>query len=264
MNVRNQTFLLTGATGGLGQAIAKALSAAGVHLILTGRNENALKQLSDSLSGIHQIVVADITTTQGRDAIIGACRQRIRLDGVIHCAGNNHFGWFETAQPEDISRLVDVNLTSSILFIHQLLPVLKRQTRSQVVVIGSILGSIGLPGYSLYSATKFGLRGFCESLRRELYGTAIRVRYFAPRAINTSMNSDAVVALNQSLNNTVDEPEVVAQQVLTFLTKTKTEHFHGWPEKLFVKINGLLSKLVDNSIKKQFTTYRKYLSNEES
>jgi short-subunit dehydrogenase len=102
------------------------------------------------------------------------------------------------------------------------------------------------------------LRGFSEALRRELADTRVRVLYFAPRATRTPMNSPAVVALNNELKVAMDDPQLVARQLLGAIRTERDELYLGWPEKLFVKLNGLLPGMVDKSLRKQLPVIRRF------
>ena len=93
-----------------------------------------------------------------------------------------------------------------------LLPHLRAQARAQVICLGSALGRIGLPGFSIYSASKFGLRGFAEALRRELRGSGIRVQYVGPRSTRTTFNDAAVQAYNAATGTAMDSPGRVAER----------------------------------------------------
>lgn len=127
-----------------------------------------------------------------------------------------------------------------------------------VVNVGSIYGSIGYPGYATYSASKFALRGFSEALRRELADTTVDVLYAAPRATRTSMNTSAATALNQALKVGMDDPVDVARAVLDAVQQQRNELYLGWPEKLFVRLNGMLPGVVDRALRKQLPLIRRY------
>ena len=109
---------------------------------------------------------------------------------------------------------------------------------------------IGLPGFSIYSASKFGLRGFAESLRRELSGTGIRVQYVGPRSTRTTFNDAAVQAYNAATGTAMDSPGRVAQTLLRSLQDGAAERFIGFPERLAVRINGAVPTLLDGSFDK--------------
>jgi len=139
------------------------------------------------------------------------------------------------------------------------MPLLERREQAAIVNMGSTFGSIGFPGFSAYSASKFGLRGYTETLRRELADSAIRVMYLAPRAVKTPINSTAVVEMNKALGNAMDEPEVVAKALIALLQKDKNCAYLGWPEKVFVRVNSLFPRLVDYALRGKLAIIRDYV-----
>lgn len=267
MQWQQQTCLLTGATGGIGQAIAKALANKGVSLILQGRSESRLQQLSDSLTGEHKILVADITTIQGREKI---CRmaELNAISMLINNAGVGQFSLLEETEEAVIVDTLEINLLAPILLIQELLPLLQKADQQQpapsyVINVGSAFGSIGFAGQSIYCASKFGLRGFTEALYRELADTNVHVSYFAPRATATSINSDQTMAMNKALGNSVDSPESVANALIQQLEKGHARLFVGFPEKLFVKINGAFPHIVDKALFKKLPIIKRFLRREK-
>lgn len=259
MNINGKTIVLTGATGGIGQAFARMLDHEGARLVLVGRKTAELQKLSDTLDQWHHLVEADINTAEGREKIANTCRAIGHIDMLVNNAGISEFAAFETQQPRAIAHMLQTNLLSPILLTQELLPLLRAAGSGMIINIGSTFGSIGYPGFSAYSASKFGMRGFTEALRRELAGSGIQVRYLAPRATRTAINSEAVNALNAALGNAMDDPAVVALALKDLIMKNSYSSYLGWPEKLFVRINSLLPKLVDNALFKQLPTIQAFL-----
>lgn len=254
-SVKNKWVLLTGASGGIGEAIAQKLYHAGAKLILVGRDQKKLlgirirHQFSSSRAAI---VEADINTEEGRAKILSLCNKLPEpLSILINNAGISDFHFIDQQSSETISRLIHTNLLSPILLTQTLIPVLQKASAPVVVNIGSTFGSIGYPGYAAYCASKFGLRGFTEALRRELVNTSMAVCYIAPRATRTSINSDLVNEMNGALGNAMDDPALVASHVLKVIQKRKSITYIGWPEKLFARINQILPGIVDGALRKQ-------------
>jgi short-subunit dehydrogenase len=249
--------LLSGATGGIGQAIARLLDQQGHQLILQGRNLEKLSALQASLTGEHEIAVGDLTQADDVNKIIKQTNQGKPLTLLINNAGISQFGNFFEHRTDEIRQLININLTAPMLLTHALLPQLKK-SNSVIINVGSALGSIGFPCFSSYCASKFGLKGFTESLSRELKQSSIRVCYFAPRTTSTAINSDNVVAMNKALGNTSDNPDDVAKQLHQLLTSNSTRASVGWPEKFFARLNGCLPELVDQAMSKKLAIVQKF------
>ena len=258
MRLNGSTILLTGASGGIGTAVARLLAQQGAKLLLAGRNEQALKTLAQELSGDHQILITDINTPEGREQIVQQCIQCGGIDLMINLAGILDFKFFEQQSDACIEQILTTNLVSPMLLCNKLIPILKQRQEAAIVNIGSTFGSIGHPGFTTYCASKFGLRGFTEALRRELADTGIRVFYLAPRATATSLNSDAVTALNNALGNKTDSPEQVANELVSLVSSNQHQRYMGWPEKLFVRLNALFPGLVHSALIKKIPVIRQF------
>ncbi|QUN05042.1 SDR family oxidoreductase [Shewanella yunxiaonensis] len=258
MTMQRRRVILTGASGGIGRSIAKALAAQGHELLLCGRNNGKLAILLDELEGSgHQLLVADLTTTAGITSLQSAANA-FEADTLINGMGVNQLTLLADSSIADGERILATNLLAPINVCRALLPLFQHK-QATIVNIGSILGNIGYPGSTLYCASKAGLQRFTESLRRELTDTEIAVLYFAPRATGTELNSPAMREMNQQLGNKTDSPNWVAEQLCLALRQQKQgDIFLGWPESLFVRINALLPRLVDNSILKQLPVIKRF------
>ncbi len=258
MQLNNKTVLLTGACGGIGSVIAEHLHHQGCQLILVGSTEERLLQLNQTLDNRHQIVVADLTRAEDRQRLVTSA-EATGLDVLINNAGISDFSLAAEQDAATLEQLLSINLLTPMLLCQQLMPLLEQREQAAIVNIGSTFGSIGFPGFSAYSASKFGLRGYSETLRRELADSAIRVMYLAPRAVKTPINSTAVVEMNKALGNAMDEPEVVAKALIRLLKKDKSCVYLGWPEKVFVRVNSLFPRLVDYALRGKLAIIRDYV-----
>ncbi len=261
MDIQGKTLLLTGATGGIGRAMAQALAAAGAKLILVSRDLTQLQRLRQQLTGSHLICAADLAKPQDLQRLVEFCQNLTHeqgpLAGVINNAGISQFA---LSAQQDYQQQLQINLLAPMQLCQLLLPQLQQQPEAVIVNVGSAFGSIGYPGFSGYCASKFGLRGFTEALKRELAASPVRVLYFAPRATDTSINSAAVVAMNQQLGTRMDSPEFVAAQLLAQLKTSQSRRFLGWPEQLFVKLNALFPAIVDKALRGKLAIITKFAS----
>jgi short-subunit dehydrogenase len=259
MQLKDKTVVLTGAAGGMGELIATELAGQGARLVLSDINEERLEQLLARLGSKHITVASDLCAEEGRAELLQACRELRSVDVLINAAGLSDYSLLESQSAEKIQLMTNLNLVVPMLVCQGLLPLLKARPEAAIVNIGSTFGAIGHPGFAVYCASKFGLHGFTEALRRELSDTGIKVFYLAPRATQTDMNSNAVVDLNRELGNAMDKPEVVVASLMRLLTNGRAgDCFLGWPEKLFVRVNGLLPRIVDNALGKQLPIIKRF------
>lgn len=258
--------VVTGATGGIGAAISEKLCQEGISVVLVGRDSQHLQTRRESLAAQYpnsQVYAqrCDITSSADREALVNAVRQLSHPATLwINNAGVNHFGLLHQQTEADVAALLDINIKASILLTQTILKSADPAVPMQIINMGSTFGAIGYPGFAAYSASKFALRGFTQALDRELADTAIRVRYFAPRATRTSLNAEAVNAMNNELKVTMDTPAVVAEHFIRFMhARRKTVHL-GFPERLFARLNSLFPGLVSNALKKQLPIIKRYAS----
>lgn len=261
--------LLIGATGGIGQAIATQLCAHNQPVILVGRNAQTLTYLAKTLAKAYPDIPllslsCDLSSRASQIQLIAALRETVQdcgnvIDTVILNAGINDFALLTDQSDEIIEQMMLVNVAYPLQLIKRLLPMLMiQQSPSQIISIGSTFGSIGYPGFSAYSASKFALRGASEALGREYADTSVKFRYFAPRATKTTMNKNTVVAMNQALKVKMDSPETVAKALVSFISTTKSHQHLGFPERFFAWLNRLFPNVVGNAIVKDLPTIKKY------
>ena len=247
MQLNHARILLTGASGGLGQELARQLAAAGAVLLLAGRDDGRLRPLSAALGNGSASVCGDLGRPAGVAALAAAARD-FEVNVLINNAGVGAFGLLETQAWSTVEEVLATNLEGPIHLTHALLPWLKAQPQAAIVNIGSTFGSLPFPGFAAYSAAKAGLRGFSQALRRELADSLVAVIHVAPRAIDTPLNSAAVNALNRALKNHSDSADDVARQIVAALRRGDGEHHFGFPERLFAWLNGVAPSLIDRGL----------------
>ena len=265
--------VLIGATGGIGQEIAKQLCLNNNPVILVGRNTQTLADLQHKLSQEYsklaiESYACDLSLPASQDDLVNALTQFTSgsnkansgtIDTVILNAGINDFALLTDQSDQLLEQMMLVNVSYPLQLIKRLLPVLIKQGQpSQIITIGSTFGSIGYPGYSAYSASKFALRGATEALSREYADTNIRFRYFAPRATKTTMNSDAVMSMNQELKVGMDSPDIVAAALVKFIKGQQASQHIGFPERFFAWLNRVFPSSVGSAIVKDLPTIKRY------
>lgn len=183
--------LLTGASGGIGGAIARRLASGGAQLVLSGRREPELAALAAELGG--RAIPADLAEPAEVERLLAAAGDQ---DVLVACAALPGSGRLAALAQVGIDRALEVNLRAPIALAHALGPAMVERGRGQLVFIGSLSGVAASSGASVYCATKFGLRGFALSLRAELHGTGVGVSIVEPGFVREAgMYADAGVAL---------------------------------------------------------------------
>ncbi len=180
MDLEGKRVLLSGATGGLGRAIAEGLAASGAKLVLSSRRNEELQELARSLPGgarRHQVVVADLAKPGAAEKLV---KDAGDVDGLVANAALPATGKLESFSSEEVQRALRVNFESPILMARALAPKLVKQGEGHLVFIASLSGKVGSPRSSLYNSTKFGLRGFAFGLREDLYPHGVGVSIVSP------------------------------------------------------------------------------------
>jgi uncharacterized protein len=171
------TALLTGASGGIGQAVARALHARGARLLLSGRRADVLDELRAALGEGADVLQADLSDAAGVAAL---ARSAGAVDVLVANAGLPASGPLDGFTPEQINRALDVNLRAPMQLTRALVPGMVERGRGHVVLVSSLAGKVASVGTAVYSATKFGLRGFGAGLRQDLHGTGVGVTVVFP------------------------------------------------------------------------------------
>jgi short-subunit dehydrogenase len=254
MPVAGDSVLLTGAGSGIGRALAFEASKRGMKLALVGRRREALEETRRQLPSTSGclIIPADVTVPKDRQLI----RSRVleawgRLTLLINNAGIVTAGPLSSLHDDDLDRLIATNLSAPVALIRELLPLLCAGSPSRVVNIGSLAGDIALPLFAAYSATKFGLRGLSNALRRELTGFGIGVTYVAPRGVQTDA-AEAVAHFTKALGMPVpDSAATVAAHIWDAVGRGADRVYPRGREHLFVLVERLLPAVITRALSRQ-------------
>ncbi len=190
MEPSGRTYIVSGASSGIGAALALALLRTGAHVTLAARREAALAEvLARAPSPERALVVpTDVTDHDALFRLVRATRERFgALHGVVHCAGAGHLGRLDTHEPAQIEAIVRLNLLAPLWLTRLALPALRAAETAQVVCISSMASLTPLPYQTPYVATKAGLDGMAAALRRELLDTHIGVVSVHPAVVDTPM-----------------------------------------------------------------------------
>ncbi len=220
MELSGKTALLTGATGGLGRAIAGALAARGAILVLSSRKPEELSSLADLLPGDgHRTVAADLAE---EGAALRLLAEAGDIDALVANAGLPASGRLDGFSQEEIGRALRVNLESPVRMARELVTRMIERDSGHLVFISSVSGKISTPRASLYAATKFGLRGFAFCLRDDLRNTGVGVSVVSPSNIaEAGMFADSEATLPPGLGTAT--PQQVADAVVRAIERNRRE-----------------------------------------
>jgi short-subunit dehydrogenase len=209
--------LVTGATGGLGQAIARAFAARGAGLVLTGRRLPVLEPLAQELGA--RAIECDVTDRAQLDRLV---REAGEVDVLIANAALPGSGLLTDFSQEQVDRVLEVNLRAPVALARALTPAMSARRSGHMVFISSLAGKSASPASSLYSATKFGLRGFALGLREDLRPHGVGVSIVAPGFVrDAGMFADAGVELPWYVRTR--SPQNVADAVLRAIEHDRAE-----------------------------------------
>ena len=220
MTLAGANVLLTGATGGIGQAIARALRRAGAGLVLTGRRADVLEPLAQEVSG--RAIPCDLSVADAPARLIDAAGQ---VDVLVANAALPATGMLTDLSQDDIDRMLEVNLRAPIALARALAPRMIERRRGHMVFVSSLSGRAANPASSIYSATKFGLRGFALGLREDMrpHGVGVstvlpgfirdagmfaEARVELPRGIGTRSPEDVAAAVTHAIEHNAAEVDV--------------------------------------------------------
>jgi short-subunit dehydrogenase len=262
--MKDKVVIITGASSGIGKALAFAFGQEGASIVITGRREDALNSVSTELSkaGINNLaIVADVSVAHDNELMVAKTIEKFgKIDILINNAGISMRAMFEDCDLSVIETLMNINFYGTVYATKYALPYIKA-SKGSIVGISSIAGYRGLPVRAGYSASKFAMNGFLEALRTELLHTGVHVLTACPgfTASNIRMASLGADGSNKG-DSMRDEgkmmsSEEVAQYILKAVQKRKRDLVLTGQGKLTVFLNkwlpGLMDSMVYNTLAKE-------------
>lgn len=226
--------VVTGASSGIGAATARELGRRGARVVLVARRIDELRGVAGAITAAGGKATAIQTDLAEPDQVMRLAQDANaaygEVDVLVNCAGAHWSTPYSTSSPGDVMRLININLLGAMLLTRALLPGMLERHHGAIISIGSLSGRVAME--PLYSATKFGLRGFSLALRRQLAGTGVSVSLVSPGNIRTAMT--------RGVRGRLPEPELVATAIADLITHPRREiviprrHYAiAWLEQVF-------------------------------
>ena len=217
MSALRGNVLITGASGGIGQAIARAVASRGATVLLSARRVEVLEPLAAEMGG--RVLACDLSQ---RDDVAGLVEQAGEVEVLIANAALPASGLLTELTQEEVDRMLEVNLRAPIALAHALAPAMIARRRGHMVFVSSLAGKAASSSSSIYSATKFGLRGFALALRADLQPHGVGVSTVLPGFIrDAGMFAEADVNLPRGVGTRT--PEQVAAAVVKAIESDRAE-----------------------------------------
>ncbi len=243
-DLTGKTALVTGASGGIGAAIARALHAQGAAIALSGTRRGVLEELAGALGGRAHVCPADLTNPDAPAALIAAAEATLgKIDILVNNAGLTKDGLALRMSDDDWHKVIEVDLAAPFRLSRAALKFMLRRRAGRIINIGSIVGSTGNPGQANYAAAKAGLVGLTKSLAQEVASRGITVNLVAPGFVETAMTNALPEAAKQALAGKIPlgrlgQPADIAAAV-AYLAAEEA----GWVTGAVLHVNGGMAML---------------------
>jgi len=253
MDLSGKVAIITGASRGIGRALAKELAKHNCNLLLTALERDELTSLSDELRSCPvrvAFLAADLSEPQRRrDLVDWILRQKEHPDILVNNVGmGGNFGRFEAQDLDNIEKTIALNISPLVHITHELIPLLKRRPCAKIVNISSGIARLPYPGLAVYGATKAFISSFSESLSCELVGTSIHVLCFHPGFTMTPFISTSKMDLGKIPRRLIHTPEKVVSRLIWAIEKDKQWDYSDFATRLSAWVGTILPSRLRTSI----------------
>ena len=256
-----KVVLITGASSGIGKATALHFGRKGWRVSMAARRLERLEALAsriEAIGGKAQAIQADVTELEEIQSMVAqAVGQWGQLDVLVNNAGFGRFGWLENLDPvSEVQNQIQVNLLGTILTSQAVLPHMIERRHGHIINMASISGLVATPTYSIYAASKFGIRGFSQALRREVGVFGIEVSTIFPGGVVTEFAEKSGSTKRKTGISTPRwlklEPEDVAKAVFRLTARPKSIVVLPWMMRYAVWINNMFPSIADWTMRERF------------
>lgn len=255
MEVRGSVVLITGASSGIGKAVALLFAREGARVLLTARRREMLEAVAKEIrdaGGEAEVFVADIGVESESVAMVEATLKRFgRIDVLVNNAGFGHFLPLNQTTSEDFHRIMEVNFFGAVYATKAALPTMLQRRSGHIINISSVAGKrVFRKSGGAYNTTKFAMQGYTEALRMELEGTGVYVSAVCPVVTATEFFDRAEAQLGRPIDHlgSAQTAEQVAREVVKLVKRPRPEVVMVGALKLLFALNALAPRLVDKMI----------------
>jgi short-subunit dehydrogenase len=254
-------IIVTGASSGIGAAVARLFASQGYRVVLAARRLERLESLAEEINaggGQSLVVATDLFKFEDIQKLVAVTISEFgQVDVLVNNAGFGRLKWLEQLDPvRDIQEQLQINLAATILVAREVLPHMIARRKGHILNMASLGGFIATPTYTAYSASKFGVRGFTEALRREVGVYGIHVTGVYPGGVRTEFKQHTGADRKTGRTTPASlrlEPEEVARAVLNAVRRPKRTVIMPWQMRFVVWLNSHLPGIVDWVIESRFT-----------
>ncbi len=238
-NLSGKTALVTGATGGIGGAIAKALHAQGATVGISGRNEGKLNELKNELGDRVFVLPADLSTNQGIEGLIKSAEEAMgQIDILVNNAGLTRDGLSMRMKDEDWQQVIDVNMTATFKLAQAVQRGMMKRRWGRIINIASVVGVTGNPGQCNYVASKAGMIGWSKAMAAEVASRNITVNCVAPGFIATAMTEVLTDDQKAKINATIPAGKMGSSEDIAGAVAYLASEEAGYVTGSTVHVNG--------------------------
>ncbi|AOZ91978.1 oxidoreductase [Paenibacillus crassostreae] len=248
MMLKDKVIVITGASSGIGALAAKFLSDQGAIPVLTARSLDKLKSVGAQLTGVHDLIMMDVTKQEQVQQVMKQIIDRYgRIDILLNNAGFGKFDSILEMPVDEFSDMMDVNYMGTVRCTKAVLPFMLERGEGQIVNVASMAAKIGTARSTSYTATKHAVYGFSNSLRQELRGTGITVSTVNPGPIDTPFFelADPSGKYLSNINWFIMKPEYVAHKMIRLMKHKQEEINLPWLAAAGMRLYQLFPRLAD-------------------
>ncbi|WP_106479031.1 SDR family oxidoreductase [Phytohalomonas tamaricis] len=232
-DLTDKVAVVTGASSGIGEATAKALSAEGVNVVLVARNRERIEALASEIGERAIAIPTDVGNEDEVAALFNEVKKRFGgLDLLFNNAGVGYNGPFEDSKRDEWKKTIDANLYGVLYCTQEAIPLMRGREGAMINTVSSVGGRYGVPGWSVYCATKFAVVGFHDTLRKEIGGEGIRVSLIEPGAVYTNWGHNVT---EDAMKKRRDDVEALhAEDIANALVYAFAQPGHVNPQELLI------------------------------